>query len=76
MKKLPEEGADKHKVECRRGIRAEADFECFIVVRLDAENRNKAVDHQVDVVVHEGHSSRELLRRGEKQRLEIQKIFY
>jgi len=57
MKKLPEEGADKHKVECRRGIRAETDFECFIVVRLDAENRNKAVDHQVDVVVHERHSS-------------------
>jgi hypothetical protein len=47
----------------------EADFERFVVVRLNSEARHKAVDHQFNVVTHEGLRSRILLRRAEQQAL-------
>jgi len=51
------------------GMRVEADFESFVVVRIDAETRDKTVNHQIDILIHIRLSSRKGLGRIEQQHL-------
>jgi hypothetical protein len=53
----------------RGRVWVEANFERLIVVWFNSEARHKAVDHQFDVVTHEGLRSRILLWRAEQQPL-------
>jgi hypothetical protein len=60
---------NKNKMESGRRMRAETDFEQIIVVRGDAETREEAVNHQVNVLGHRVGTSGEWFRWVEKQGL-------
>lgn len=56
-------------MEGGRRLRIEADFERFVVVRVDSEAGDEAVDHQVNVLAHVGLTAGERLARIEQQHL-------
>ena len=58
-------------MESGRGMRIEADFESFVVVRIDAETRDKTVDHQINILIHIRLASRKRLGRIEQQHLQF-----
>lgn len=54
-------------------MRVEADFESFVVVRVDAKTGNETVYHQIDVLIHVGLAARKRFPGIEQQDLRTRK---
>ncbi len=50
----PVKGSHKNKVKSGRGVRVQANFEGFVVVRVNAKTRDETVNHQINILVHVG----------------------
>lgn len=66
---LPIEGVDEDEMKHRRRIRVQTNFKRFIIMRVDPEQGDKAVNHEFGVLGAERLAPRERLGGVEEQHL-------